>query len=218
MGHNQSCLHHLSESNINNGRGIFNRVAGNQINNVAVHLNSVAGRFALGRERRLADSVQLAEPFQGAVNSLLEVKQLLDELAVAFPATSSVCLLRKEVDDFLPVVICVALAMAFINDTSPQLSSNSYFHTFTAVAFEYRRYLEQMPADIRGYQTHIADYLDASCLRQIFLTIFATYRWRPWLQAVLSYIRRDSATSKVLLKSLLTYVTSSLLDSSLTST
>ncbi|KAF4596150.1 hypothetical protein EYR40_008163 [Pleurotus pulmonarius] len=141
---------------------------------------------------------ELPAPYDLAAYHLLEADRLLREIETGIPSSRKISDLRSDIEDFLQVVICMGSAMDFICNTTPQLSSNSFVERITRRAFGWSRHLKQLPADIRGYQTHIGCYIDAdSCLRRIFLSIFEDYRWRPWLRNMRAFVRRSSFSSKV---------------------
>ncbi|KAL4258040.1 hypothetical protein AB1N83_012208 [Pleurotus pulmonarius] len=198
MGNNQSNSWRV-ENNINNGAGTYNNVKGNQTINMGgvkfeLHTNVGTQRSPPEHDR----VPELPAPYDLAAYQLVEADRLLQEIETGIPMSRKISELRSDIEDFLQVVICVGSAMDFISRTTPQLSSNSFVERITQCAFEWSRHLKQLPADIRGYQTHIGCYIDAdSCLRRIFLSIFEDYRWRPWLRNMRAFIRRSSFSSKV---------------------
>ncbi|KAL4255781.1 hypothetical protein AB1N83_013661 [Pleurotus pulmonarius] len=198
MGNNQSNPSRV-ENNINNGAGTYNNVKGSQTINMGgvkfeLHTN-------VGTQRSPPDRNRISElpaPYDLAAYQLVEADRLLREIETGIPSSRKISELRSDIEDFLQVVICVGSAMDFISKTTPQLSSNSFVERITHCAFGWSRHLKQLPADIRGYQTHIGCYIDAdSCLRRIFLSIFEDYRWRPWLRNLRAFVRRSSFSSKV---------------------
>ncbi|KAF9489350.1 hypothetical protein BDN71DRAFT_329134 [Pleurotus eryngii] len=90
--------------NHNHGRGVVNHVQGNQQIHMNISLNCNP------ESSLLCDTFPVIEPYQTAVESLVDITQVLSEL----PRSRTVLTQREQLEGFLKMIVCAAKAMEII--------------------------------------------------------------------------------------------------------
>ncbi|KAF9489349.1 hypothetical protein BDN71DRAFT_1512204 [Pleurotus eryngii] len=109
-------------------------------------------------------------PHQSAIEAPVDILRSLHKLH----ESPSVVVLRKQVNDLITIVACVAKDVETIR-LSPQIAAHSFLSSMDHQACEYGQAFQPLNVDIRDFHAHFSDLMESGVLRGIFLRIFATH-------------------------------------------